>query len=170
MTTTTKLQGHTCVVDGSPLVFWTESGPDAFSVVARDRDGHEVGYARATHAAGSRTAHLTLRTSHAFRRRGLGRELLAGMLRWAEGAGVEFLVGSGAATDAAARGFLAKVDPPVAIRANGRTMKFAIQTPAPVPASDDRRDRIARALEAGASLPEAEALARHPGTMVPRAA
>ena len=165
----TKLQGRTFDVDGEPLVLWTESSPDEFAVIARDHLGHEVGFARARHHRGDAAARLTLRTASSFRRRGLGRELLGTMLRWAEQEGVEYLVGSAPAADVGVRQFLAGAGRPVAARTAGRTATFSIAAPRRS-AEPDEGDLVAVALEAGASLPEADALRHHRGGRPSRAA
>ena len=159
-TRSTKLEGRTFDLDGEPLVVWTESDPDEFSVVARDHDGHEVGYARAIRNRDGPTATLALRTSHTYRRRGLGRELLGTMLQWAQQAHVEYLVGTVPASDSAVRPFLAGSGRPVATRTNGRTAKYSIAVPRGPSPDDEIRDEVANALAGGASFAEAEALRR----------
>lgn len=155
---TTRLQGRTLEVDGEELVVWTEEGHDRFSAVVFNDAGDEVGYATATRSARHpSTAHLTIGTSRAFRRRGLGREILGTIIGWAEDELIEFLVGTAPARDAAVRKFLSSSGRPVATRTTGGSAEFAIQAPRLTHTEDDH-DAVARALEAGASLAEADAL------------
>ena len=160
MTKTSRLQGRTLEIDGETIVVWTEESRTLFSAIARDHDGDEIGYVTATRSARHpTTAQIVLRTSQAFRRRGLGRELLATTIDWATDEGVEFLVGSSPGRNDGVRKFLADTGRPVATRSNGRFSKFAIQLSS-VTSGEDEKDTVALALASGASCAKAAAVRR----------
>ena len=151
--------------DGTPVLLWIEQDPQTITVLVTDEHGQDVAHARARRptAAHRPSAQLQVRTEPQLRRRGVARLALNTLMEWAQDHDVPFLVVDVPVTHAAGRAFLLGCGYAVAVRTSGDTSRFAIQVPAGAPrrSPGDTDDALARAevaLEAGASLNEAEAL------------
>ena len=136
----------------------------AVTVVAVDPVGAVVGRAAARRAGtgGGGAADLSLWTDPSARRRGVARRMLASVAAWARAADVTYLVGDVPGDEPAATPFLAGCGMVVARRSGGGPDRFALLVPRAEPpvARESFADAVA-ALEAGASLAEAEAVYDH---------
>ena len=146
--------------DGTHVVVWSEEEAAATTIVVNDIHGREVGRLRAQRLRGDGAAELTVWTERPMRRRGIARLACTEAVEWAQRCRIPYLVGETSGVDPAARAFLTHCGFVVAIRSWAGSAKFAILVPGATarPVVSATFEHAIAALEAGASLAEAEAV------------